>query len=78
MRVHKIVKLRNAKDGMDAKKILSKLDRGNKVSFTISIDKNLLTKVQDKVGGGKGKGKVSQLIEELLKEFLESLEKDKK
>lgn len=76
MRVHKLDKLRKHKELVDAKKILSKVKAKDKdkAPVTLYINKTLLGELKKRVG----QRSISKLFEELGKEFLETLDKDKK
>ena len=68
--------MRNAEDGMDAKKILEKAAKSKKTKspYTHTLDDDLMERFKKVID----KGMASQIIEELIKEFLESLDKEKK
>lgn len=72
-RLNKALKLVNA-GNMDAKKILKRMEKHGKESMTITIDPNLRDEIYKRIG----EGKFSRLIETLLRDFLESLDKEKK
>ena len=72
MRVHKRTLIRDSRLGMDAKKILDRVT-GKKIQVQMTIDNLLLDRLKLAVGDGK----VSKVVEELIREFLDSLDKDK-
>ena len=76
MRVHKTIKIGNHNPVMDAKKILDKATKSkkSKAQFTFTLDIQLVDELKKTLK----KGLLSQVIEELLKEFLVKLEKEKK
>jgi uncharacterized protein YaaW (UPF0174 family) len=60
------------KGRMDAKKILSKVEQQTKKkTYAFSIEVSIMEALKKKVG----KAKLSRIVEELLKEFLDSLDK---
>lgn len=69
-------KLRKHKEVVDAKKILTRVKSKDKdkAPVTLYINKTLLDDLKKRVGDRS----ISKLFEELGREFLESLEKDKK
>lgn len=71
MQVHKRSKTSD-KGRMDAKKLLSKIEhKPKKKTYAFSIDVSIMETLKKRVG----KAKLSRIVEELLREFLQDLDK---